>query len=86
VSFTPDPVDVRLTEETVADVTHARRRGVRVQLLTETLISELLAGGDIPIDLDNLRARFFHKLADDLYGNLTVEIPSPLIVQWVPRR
>jgi hypothetical protein len=76
VSFAPDPRDLQLDADTWADEVNARKRGARVQLLTEALISELLAGGDTPLDIDNLRARFFHRLADDLYGNGAVEIPE----------
>jgi hypothetical protein len=76
MSFAPDPRDVQLEADTWADEVHARKRGARVQLLTEALISELLAGGDTPLDLDNLRARFFHRIADDLFGNQAVEIPN----------
>ncbi len=49
-------------------------RGERLMRLTNTII-ERLANEAIRIDRDTCRRVIFHLLADELYGNLPIDVP-----------
>lgn len=66
-----------LAAETARDHDRAKARGVRLAALTDAVLAHLQSRG-ITLDPSAVRQGLFHALADELYGNAAIDIPSGL--------
>ena len=74
--FAYDPLDIALARARDIELAHAQQRGARVLDLTDSVLSLLVAAGWMaPQFVDDARPVVFHELADDIYGNLALDIP-----------
>jgi hypothetical protein len=72
----PDPVDVFLEAEERRDHDRALARGLRVRDAADAVLSVLEAHGNGPRDRAAARVVVFSVLADVLYGNAAIDIPT----------
>lgn len=75
MSIHADPVAAMLAEETAADHARARFRGERVAHLADAVINALRASGS-QLDPDEARVTIYHTIADALYGDAAIDIPT----------
>ncbi len=74
--FPADPVEALVATEAQADHAKARARGERVRALADACLNALFGPGILPAArLDDARVVLFNVLADDLYGNTSLDIP-----------
>lgn len=78
-----DPVDAMLAAEERADHAKAKGRGERLRLLADGIVNELIASGALPAQHGrSARVATFHQLADELYGNQSIDGPSAAWEGW----
>jgi hypothetical protein len=70
-----DPVEAMLDDERQADHAQAARRGERLARIADAVASNLHARGILTCT-DDLRGALFHALADELYGNAAIDVPT----------
>lgn len=71
-----DPVEAMLAQETAVDHSKAKWRGERVLGLCDRVASTLDAQGLLRASRDDVRAELFHVIADDLYGDAAIDVPT----------
>jgi hypothetical protein len=71
-----NPVDREVADDAARDHAQAGARGRRVLDLTNAVLSALQATGLIVFDPDEARVAIFSVLAEDIYGNAAVDIPT----------
>jgi len=69
--------DEELEQATKHDLARAGERGERLQRMSNEIVSKLLVAG-ILRDPRSARVLTFHVLADWLYGNKSIDIPTSL--------
>lgn len=72
-----DPVEQVIAAETAADHKRAKARGLRVLELTDVALGAL-DGHGLLRDQEQARVVVFGAIADALYGNLSIDIPTLL--------
>lgn len=70
-----DPLYEALADEERHDHERARARGVRLLGIAETIVDRLVGDGVVSAD-ERLYVPICSVLADCLYGNLAIDIPS----------
>ena len=70
-----NPVADHLTREERSDHHRAAARGARVLLLADSLVAALAAGA-LLTDEATARPVLFHRLADELYGGASIDVPN----------
>lgn len=70
-----DPLYEALSAEERADHQKARARGERLRTIAETIVDRLVGDGVVSAD-ERLYVPICSVLADCLYGNLAIEIPT----------
>jgi hypothetical protein len=69
--------DEELAHATAHDLARAGERGERLQRMANDVVSKLLQAGLLK-DPRSARVLTFHILADWLYGNKSIDIPTTL--------
>jgi len=78
-----DPVEQMLADEARADHAKAKSRGERLRLMADGIVNNLIASGALPAQhARQARVETFHQLADELYGNASVDGPSTAWEGW----
>jgi len=70
--------DEELEQATKHDLARAGERGDRLQRMANEVVSKLIQHNLIRTDARHARILTFHTLADWLYGNKSIDIPTSL--------
>jgi hypothetical protein len=70
--------DEEFREAEAHDHARAGERGERLRLIANDVISKLIQSNLIRVDTKRARIETFHVLADWLYGNASIDIPTEL--------
>lgn len=70
-----DPVERTIADETAFDHAQARRRGLRVAMVADVALGALDGHGLIR-DAEQARVVLLGAIADALYGDLSLDIPT----------